>query len=567
MKAKGILIKIIIVLVVLGALGGTFAVLWFNTNFLDFMKPAEQAAAEKVEEVADKLNGNDKLSVSNILNVEDVKFSDYSKLLKEYKEMSGKPVKSKLNITANVNISELDNEAQNIINKSKITMESSADPSKKSSQNKIGLYSGSSEVLTVDVVTNDKKIGIGCDALYDKYLTVSMDELIDYLKKNNSGEFSDSDLEMLTKLTNSELDVYDLLYISDEDLKSLDKTYGNLIGSSIPEKCITNKDKVSVKINGKSVDTTATYVTLTGEDAYKAINSIAKTIKNDNVVSKILTEKANIILEQAGQDKIKQSDIKNYIDEFVDEMLSSVESIKDEDEQAVQLVIYSDGSKTVKVELNSLEDVSKDDKKETLATIEYADSKNIYTVYNDGSEYFVLTDSYTKNTKEERAGTLSLSMAGSSIGTANYELINKSNEEKISLSVNIPLAGVSGKFEVSSKGDYTKEPVDVNGVISFKYGKESAEVKFDGTMEYGNVSIPTLSSSNSVNVLSLSEEEQQKEAEKILEKAAEVLPDRLKLIGINITKEDILGTTPTEIVEDVEEEVEKVEESIEDDAA
>ena len=121
MKTKKIIIAVVAILVVLG---GTFAGLWFFTGVFDFLKPANDVFSNQLEKA---------------LNLEGAKFSDYSDILKEYKEMSDKSYKSKFNITANLKISELDKEIQDIINKSKITIESNADIKNKKTQNKIGL--------------------------------------------------------------------------------------------------------------------------------------------------------------------------------------------------------------------------------------------------------------------------------------------------------------------------------------------------------------------------------------------------------------------------------------------
>ena len=79
--------------------------------------------------------------------------------------------------------------------------------------------------------------------------------------------------------------------------------------------------------------------------------------------------------------------------------------------------------------------------------------------------------------------------------------------------------------------------------MSFKYKEDSATINFDGSIEYGDVSIPELTSSNSVDFLKLSETEMKDELVKILTKASEVLPSRLKLIGIDVKPEDILPKT------------------------
>ena len=105
MKSTKIIIAIVAILVVLG---GTFAGLWFFTDVFNFLKPESEVFSNQVEKA---------------LNIEEAKFVNYSDFLKEYKEMSNKPVSSKINMTAELNISDLDSDVQDIINKSKITLE------------------------------------------------------------------------------------------------------------------------------------------------------------------------------------------------------------------------------------------------------------------------------------------------------------------------------------------------------------------------------------------------------------------------------------------------------------
>lgn len=537
MKAKKIIIPIVIVLIVLALLGGIFAFLWFKTDLFNFMKPAGDVWENQIEKA---------------LNLDGAKFSDYSDFLKDYKEMSGKSYKSEINMTAKLNISELDSNIQNTINKSKIKLESSADISGKKTQSKVGLYStNNSEILTLDLVSNDSKFGVGCKDLYDKYLSVSAEDLVEYLKKNNSKEFSSSDLELLEKaLSGSNVDPYELLYVSDEDLKHFDDTYGNILSKLISKDCYSSEKNVEVSVDDSKTKTTGYYLTLTGADAYKFAEDLSKTVKDDSVISRIITDKINLVLENAGQKKISESDVKDYINQILDSLLSELESIKDEKDSAVQIAVYSEKNEPVRIDVNLIEDVEKKDDKETLFSIEYAKSKNIYTLYNNGKEYMTAVDEYTKNSKEERAGTVTIKVSGTSLGTIDYELINKDDESKILVKANVPLASVSATIDVSTKGNYKKEPVEINGTISGKYGKESVEIKFDGKVEYGDVSIPELTSKNSVDVLKLSNKEIETELQKILKKASEILPNRLKSIGVTVKAEDIYKETKTEVTEE-----------------
>ena len=526
MKAKKAIIAVIITLLVLCGIGAGGFCLWKFTDIFNFLKPANEVFSNQMEKA---------------LNMEGAKFTDYSDFLKEYKDNYNKPYKLNLNMSANLNLSELDSETKSIINKSKIKFESNVDSKNNKSQNKIGLYSNNSEVLTLDLVNNDKKVGIGCKDLSDKYISVSAEDLVKYIKENRSKDFTDEDIKVLENaLSGAKIDPYEFLYISDEDLKHFDERYGDLLNTLISKDCYSSEKNVEVEVDGDDVKTTAYYLTLTGKDTYKFAEDFSKLVKDDSVLTKIIVEKANMILENAGQNKIDEDDVKELMNEIFDSMLEEFESIKDEDKAAIQIAIYSDKSKPVRIELNTLKDVSEKSDKEALLSVEYAKGKTIYTIYQKGKAYITATDEYEKKDDKERKGKVSLKAMGTQIGTVDYELINKDDESKVYLSLNIPLADVSLNVDISSKGNPKKEAVDIKGKMSFKYAKESAEINFDGTAEFtDNVSIPELSSSNSIEVLKLSEEELNKEFDKISKKASEVLPARLKLIGINVKAEDI----------------------------
>ncbi|MCR5146666.1 MAG: hypothetical protein K6B70_04910 [Clostridia bacterium] len=541
MKAKKIILPIVIIVAILAILGGTFAALWFFTDIFNFLKPANEVFSSQLEKA---------------LNLEGAKFTDYSDFLKDYKEMSNKSYKSKMNMSAKLNLSELDTNTKNIVNKSKITVESNCDIQNRNSQTKIGLSADNSEVLTVDLVNNKDKVGIGCKDLSDKYLVVSMEDLVKYLKANAGTKMSKDEITALETVSKSlssgsNLNAYDLLYISDDDLKHFDERYRNVLKDLISKDCYSTEKNVKVDVDGDEVKATGYYLTLTGEDAYKFTEDLSNLIKDDDVLVRIATEKINMVLESSGQNKVKEDDVKNYMNKALESLLNEISAIKDEKEAAVQIAIYSKNNKPVRIDVNTLEDVNEKDKKETLVSIEYAKNTTLYTVYNNGTAYITVKDEYSKKSDNERKGKLTASVSGMSIGTLDYEIVGKDNESKLYLSLNIPLADLSGEVKIETRGNYKKEPVQINGNIKFNYKKESAELNFDGSIEYGDVSVPELTSSNSIEVLKLSNSELQTELNKILKKASEVLPARLKLIGINIKAEDIYKentATQTQVV-------------------
>ena len=88
--------------------------------------------------------------------------------------------------------------------------------------------------------------------------------------------------------------------------------------------------------------------------------------------------------------------------------------------------------------------------------------------------------------------------------------------------------------------------MDVHFLLEGKYGKESAKINIDGTIDYsGDVSIEKLDSNNSTDILKLDSEKQAELINDITKKASEVLPDRLKLIGVNVKAEDIYNSKKT----------------------
>ena len=97
MKAKKIIIPIVAIIAILAVLGGVFAGLWFFTDLLNFLKPANDVFSNQLEKA---------------LNVEGAKFTDYSDFLKDYKEVANKPFKSNINMSANLNIKELDSDTR-----------------------------------------------------------------------------------------------------------------------------------------------------------------------------------------------------------------------------------------------------------------------------------------------------------------------------------------------------------------------------------------------------------------------------------------------------------------------
>ncbi len=527
MKAKKIIIVVVAILIILG---GTFAGLWFFTDVFNFLKPDKKTTSENVANTEAATN------MEKALHLDGTRFANYSDFLNKYKDISEKSCKSKVNMTANLKLSSLDSNTQNIINKSKITLDSNTDIKNNRTQNKIGLYSNNSEVLTLDLVTNDTKFGIGATALYDKYLSFSLEDLLELIKQTSGNSIDSDSLESLINSISqqSSLNLYDLFYISEEDLQHFDETYRDGYKSLISAENYSTKEDVDVKVNGKNTTTTAYYLTLTGKDLYNFINDLGGKIKDDSVLSRLITEKMNLILGNSSEYSIEEDDVKSFITELVDDLVSSLEDSKDSEESAVQIAVYSVDDNPVRIDFNNLDDAKDLDNAETILSFEFYD---------------------TKNSDEETSGTLKISADDSTIATIDYTILEKEDEEKLDILLKVPDISLNAGINMETTGNYQEEEVAIKGSINLTIGKESAEINFDGTVEYtDDVSVPELTSSNSIDILKMSEEELNTEVQKIVKKASEVLPEKLKLIGIDVKAEDIYKdpnaeqtqTTPTE---------------------
>ena len=242
----------------------------------------------------------------------------------------------------------------------------------------------------------------------------------------------------------------------------------------------------------------------------------------------------NLILGNSSEYSIEEDDVKSFITELVDDLVSSLEDSKDSEESAVQIAVYSVDDNPVRIDFNNLDDAKDLDNAETILSFEFYD---------------------TKNSDEETSGTLKISADDSTIATIDYTILEKEDEEKLDILLKVPDISLNAGINMETTGNYQEEEVAIKGSINLTIGKESAEINFDGTVEYtDDVSVPELTSSNSIDILKMSEEELNTEVQKIVKKASEVLPEKLKLIGIDVKAEDIYKdpnaeqtqTTPTE---------------------
>ena len=380
---------IIIIVSVLVVAIATCTGLYFFTDVFNFIKPASANFSSQ----AKKLLGTDK----------DNKYSDYEAMLKKLK-ISDKSYTSNADISMNVSVpsSIVDSSTQKLINSSKIKYNGSYDANSKAMSNNVGLYKDNKEFLTLQLVQKDQTVSVGCKDLYDKTLNFDLSKYDEFCQKNNitADEETKASIDALKSMKDSNYTdfLYDLLYLSENDFNSLNKTYGNLLSDLISKDNYSTKKNEKVTVGGDDVKTTAYSLTLSGEDAYNFINKLVDLVKNDDITKKIIIDKYNILKKYntsliSAYDEVEAKSANpntelpdltvDNINSFLDDLVKDLEKSKDDftnSDKCLQFTIYSDKkSEPVKFEISVLDD-KKDKEGKVVFTEELSDGKNKYTV-------------------------------------------------------------------------------------------------------------------------------------------------------------------------------------------
>ena len=587
---------IIIIVSALVVLGGTFAGLWFFTDVLNFLKPANENFSVQL----DKVLGTEK----------NLSYSEYESKISKLKIDGSYSTDFNMSMNVNVPSSVISYSDQKLINSSSLNLKTDYDADTKATAVAVALSNNSKEVIKAQAIVDGVKLSINSEDLYEKYLTFDLDKYESFCKENGIQVDTETKeaIEMLSKLSkiDSSTLMYDLCHISEEDYNKIQKKYDDLPKQLIDKKKFTSKKNQKITVGDKDdVKTTAYSVVLTGEDAYDMTKKFIGMAKDDDTLKKVMAEKYDVIKDfMASYEEVLNSSSSvssslttsstsmpdlstDDIDDLFDELLDELEDSKDAFEEmdgAVKVTIYSDKKNNpVKVEIALLEDED-DDEGNVIFTKEIEKGKDTYTIdlsmFTNASKSNSTTSSYTSSysttsksstssmidsvansitgikivdeyeekSKDSRKGTLTISMktTGSKyqdVVTVDYEIIDSESEEKIKLSVSTPLQSsisLDLLFDVTGLDTDTK---NVKFSLEGKYTSYSVSMNIEGTIKAG-ANIPTLTSANSVDVLTLKEEELKTLFTQIVNNAANNLPGKLSTFGINVSKDKILSILP-----------------------
>lgn len=532
MKKKKILIIPIVIIILLVALAGVSAFLYFKT---DLFKSPKQLFFKYLGE-----------SVSSTKNF------NYDKSLANYKELSQKSSKSTGEITGSItdnssNTSSSSKSIEDAINNSKIEYSIESIPSKNKYHASIKPNYNDSEITNLELLADNDSYGAKCTDLYDKYV---------YFENNNLktlvSKFGIDSKYIPDKL--EKVDIYELLNISADSRTQIVDRYQKLLDSKLTKDMFTSNKKVTTSVNGTNVKANAYTLTINGEHAYDILLSFFQTLKDDDQTLDLIIEKCeksgvtkayetqeNIqssiysISSDNNDDEIQITFTKDSLKDDIQTLIESLQDSKDNfsADESVQIIVYSYKGKTAKIEFKN----GSDETSAFSIEITHNKSEEIITLNSDDTTY--IKANYSSSKKEEKA-TIVL-YEDNDTEFANLYIEHKKDKNKINFKINDSSNSVL-ELNIDSNGQIGKGTIETVCNLKFKE-EDDLEINLNlnnSTTYTDDINIDDLSSNNGELLNTISNTKMNDLYKEIYSNLQKVLPEKAKLLGIDLPK-DILS--------------------------
>ena len=514
------------------ALAGVSAFLYFKT---DLFKSPKQLFFKYLGE-----------SVSSTKNF------NYDKSLANYKELSQKSSKSTGEITGSItdnssNTSSSSKSIEDAINNSKIEYSIESIPSKNKYHASIKPNYNDSEITNLELLADNDSYGAKCTDLYDKYV---------YFENNNLktlvSKFGIDSKYIPDKL--EKVDIYELLNISADSRTQIVDRYQKLLDSKLTKDMFTSNKKVTTSVNGTNVKANAYTLTINGEHAYDILLSFFQTLKDDDQTLDLIIEKCeksgvtkayetqeNIqssiysISSDNNDDEIQITFTKDSLKDDIQTLIESLQDSKDNfsADESIQIIVYSYKGKTAKIEFKN----GSDETSAFSIEITHNKSEEIITLNSDNTTY--IKANYSSSKKEEKA-TIVL-YEDNDTEFANLYIEHKKDKNKINFKINDSSNSVL-ELNIDSNGQIGKGTIETVCNLKFKE-EDDLEINLNlnnSTTYTDDINIDDLSSNNGELLNTISNTKMNDLYKEIYSNLQKVLPEKAKLLGIDLPK-DILS--------------------------
>lgn len=454
-KSTKIIIAVVSVLVIVAAV---LAILYFTTDIFDGIFKKKGTPKEAFYEYLGKTASGD-------MNYEQM----LANLKKAQTESASAKGKMSMNIEFGSTLSEY-NEIAKVLNKMEISFDSKTDPKNINAYSSMNVKYDGKDLGTFEVITDKDTIGIKFAEMYDKYLTLTMDEIEELLE--------DAGMDMPTtgsasySMDNIDVnEIVEILEISNDELTRIKDRYSKVLKDAIPEENYKS-EKEKITVSGKEINATGYSVEISDKDLVNLATKILESLKDDDDTIELIVEKANKITELAGEDtKISKSQIKSMIEY----MLPSLEKTDELTGEKIKITVYEHKDKTVRISLSMGSDAI------ILDSMEDGDTTNMtLKVKASGREMTLMNISQTKKGDNAYTTTLSTDIQGLKL---EITMDTESSDSK----------------EMAKMKLYLEVPNTIKATLNVE-----SEAKYE------SVNIDKLSSSNSTAIKSLTESDEQK---------------------------------------------------------
>lgn len=473
-------------------------------------------------------------------------------LMKDFERMYTTPFESQTIITGKVNaleiegvennqeISEILNEIKTLVNNIKITNTVQADLKDEKMVENLKLEMGNVvEEISLDLEYNKDTIALRSKELNEKFLTITKDNAELDSQYEDLLEVFES-FETLCEKPN-----FSQLEFTEEEIIHFQEYYKGVVSKYLTEDMITST-KSTVTVEGKETSCSAVSITLEKQHMQEIVGEYLQLFESDTIGKTIVL------------DKLKNTEIditEEYIEDFIDDIRSELEYL-DEDVK-ITFTIYCNNFKTFGFDIIFADSTSKSIIKtvfETNKTI----IKLVLSEIEDGKS----------TATETELGTIIISDNELNVVlTAEDTYMNlnlKEEENKLTMMVSMKREDVSLNLTLKNEHIENTE-TEILEKNSINFAVKSEEVAIDITLNadskltyLSSIPITTLTSENSLNVLTGSQTDLQQYIMDATPKAQALLQTAQQ------NSEIINGllSTYTEIQEDVNEVTENVNETV-----
>ena len=340
--------------------------------------------------------------------------------------------------------------------------------------------------------------GFRSEELNTKWITISQSDIEDLLDENG---LDIDDIKKVISTTSEQMDeIMKSVEVDEKTQKEIRKRYSDVMKDFIKDKSKKIKsESTKVEVDGKDKNCTKLTLKLDADDIKDIAKEYVKTFAEDEQMKEILTNSASAyakIMEEAGS-----SSSADDISDMIDELYNNIDEIKDEIDDldfdgTVKLTVYATATKVYRTDI----DIDVEDSSIALATTFNKENTEVEISAND-TKIATLTIESKKDEVNVKIETSKL--LGSMSMELNYKVEDKKSEMKMTIN-----AGTYGSATITATTEMTKneenEYADTTTISIDADVPNEVNAKMNITLKtnikVGNVSIPKVSSSDSVDI-------------------------------------------------------------------